>query len=269
MYASASAWPPLIAITFSAMPASLVLAGPPLVTDDPDTPGQNRWEINVAYTLETGRQRIATTTGGDTAARFWEQEIPLLDINYGLFDNDQLKIELALSLIDPADHESEFGLGDVRLGYKYRFLDESSFPLSVSIYPQVDLPTGDEDHDLGAGKAAFTLPFQFGRHFMDERLFVYGDVGYQEQLANDEDDALSFGVAAEFEVREGLVLVGEIHHHAPTHNAEGRDDTLFNLGFKYGLSATATILGAFGRSFNPSADRGADLLVYLGVQFTF
>ena len=26
-------------------------AGPPLITDDPDTPGRNQWEINLSYGL--------------------------------------------------------------------------------------------------------------------------------------------------------------------------------------------------------------------------
>ena len=55
--------------------------GPPLRTDDPGTPGNRNWEINVAST------------------QFWsksarEFESPLLDINYGLGDRIQLKYEV-------------------------------------------------------------------------------------------------------------------------------------------------------------------------------
>ena len=55
--------------------------GPPLLTDDPGTPGNRNWEINIASThfRSPGEREI---------------EAPLLDINYGLGDRIQLKYEL-------------------------------------------------------------------------------------------------------------------------------------------------------------------------------
>jgi len=58
--------------------AANAYGGPPLLTDDPDTPGPNHWEINVATTSEN-------------AAHEWEFGTPLLDINYGVGDHIQLK----------------------------------------------------------------------------------------------------------------------------------------------------------------------------------
>lgn len=48
-----------------------VYASPPLLTDDPDTPGDGRWEINLPFTVEKLRSEMLLET-------------PLLDINYGL-----------------------------------------------------------------------------------------------------------------------------------------------------------------------------------------
>jgi len=60
--------------------AVLAQGGPPLITDDPGTPGDGKWEINVAFEAEKrGTQR--------------SYAIPLLDINYGLGDRIQLKYE--------------------------------------------------------------------------------------------------------------------------------------------------------------------------------
>jgi hypothetical protein len=55
--------------------------GPPLLTDDPGTPGNKNWEINIASThfRSPGEREI---------------EAPLLDINYGLGDRIQLKYEV-------------------------------------------------------------------------------------------------------------------------------------------------------------------------------
>src|SRR5215213_6069594 len=65
-------------------------AGPPLITDDPGTPGDGRWEINLALTIEQTRAERAL-------------ELPLLDINYGLGDHIQLKYEGALLVVDEQD----------------------------------------------------------------------------------------------------------------------------------------------------------------------
>src|SRR5438105_2551565 len=54
--------------------------GPPLITDDPGTPGSGHWEINLALTTEqTRRERLFA--------------LPLVDINYGLGERIQLKCE--------------------------------------------------------------------------------------------------------------------------------------------------------------------------------
>ena len=58
----------------------LAQGGPPLLTDDPGTPGNRNWEINISST------------------QFWrnterELQSPLVDINYGLGDRTQLKYQ--------------------------------------------------------------------------------------------------------------------------------------------------------------------------------
>ncbi len=50
------------------------------------------------------------------------------------------------------------------------------------------------------------LPVQIGRRFFDDKLFVYGDGGYEEQFAEGEADLWFAGIAGEYELREGLVL---------------------------------------------------------------
>ena len=82
------------------------LAGPPLITDDPDTPGKGGWEINFSYNLELIREAVVETLpGGRSRERIKlarEHMIPLVDINYGLLENDQWKIEFpALSVQQP------------------------------------------------------------------------------------------------------------------------------------------------------------------------
>src|ERR1043166_6823829 len=75
-------WLCLLSLIVLACCASTARAqgGPPLLTDDPGTPGPGHWEINLAATMERGR-----------AGRTFE--LPLLDITYGVGERIQLKFE--------------------------------------------------------------------------------------------------------------------------------------------------------------------------------
>ena len=70
-----------IALLLGCTAQVLAQGGPPLLTDDPGTPGNRNWEINIASThfRSPGEREI---------------EAPLLDINYGLGDRIQLKYEV-------------------------------------------------------------------------------------------------------------------------------------------------------------------------------
>lgn len=71
--------------------------GPPLITDDPGTPVNGKWEINFAFTVE--KTHAAT-----------EYNAPLIDINYGLGDRVQLKYQVPLDVVDSrGDGTKTFG----------------------------------------------------------------------------------------------------------------------------------------------------------------
>ena len=55
--------------------------GPPMLTDDPDTPGSGNWEINLAYIEERNRLE-----------RF--RSVPHVDVNYGLGSESSLSTRL-------------------------------------------------------------------------------------------------------------------------------------------------------------------------------
>lgn len=269
-------------------------AGPPLITDDPDTPGRNGWEINLSYTLEFTRESIEVgpTRGAGLATdlfnrvteslglpdsfslsgpgprtirrRSLEHELPLVDINYGYTDRDQLKIEVPVLISDPPDGSTQGGVGNLLLGYKYRILDEADFPLSVSVYPQLELPTGARRLGMDR-KPAYILPVEVGRHFLDDTLFVYGEVGFVAAPGKDFDDEWFYGVAAEWELIERFTVLGEVNGSVPT-SSSGGSDVVFNLGFKWEILEHLSVLAAMGRSFR---SEGPDLLGFWGIQLTF
>ena len=67
-------------------------------TDDPGTPGNNNWEINVAYTPER-------TTD------FNVYDVPIVDINYGVGPRIQLKYQVPYLFQSADGGPLESGLG--------------------------------------------------------------------------------------------------------------------------------------------------------------
>jgi hypothetical protein len=110
----------LIAVALSATFAH-AQGGPPFRTDDPDTPGNRNWEINIGL--------VGARNPGAGS-----YQLPDLDINYGLGDRIQLKYEIPFALqetrpqpgtaTDPATPGLVVGgVGASYPGIKWRFYE--------------------------------------------------------------------------------------------------------------------------------------------------
>jgi hypothetical protein len=121
--------------------------GPPLLTDDPGTPGPGRWEVNVAFTLDR------TSASREIGA-------PLVDANYGWGERLQLKLEIPWIVEDEDVEGRRSGLGNPLLGVKWRFLDEDKAGVAVSTYPQLgfNLVSSSADRGFVEHETSFLLP---------------------------------------------------------------------------------------------------------------
>src|SRR2546422_8519952 len=89
------------------LPAPAVAqGGPPLITDDPDTPGPGYWEINVAALLEKNAQNRRLET-------------PRVDVNYGVGRRIQLKLEMPWTSVQAAGDHRVSGAGNATAGVKW------------------------------------------------------------------------------------------------------------------------------------------------------
>lgn len=229
-------------------------AGPPLITDDPETPGRGGWEINVSHNIEATQDEFL-------------METPLFDINYGLIDTDQWKIEFPVVYLDSDETGSHWGMGDLSMGWKYRFREEDHGGMMASIYPQLSTPTGNTDLGLGSGHTEAFLPVQLGKHFLEEKLFVYGELGYNVVFGEPEANSWKYGVAAQWQATEKLALMGEVGGFAFPGDAE-IDDVFFNFGLKRDLTEHVALIASFGRSFRDRDLGTPDLLTFVGLQIT-
>jgi hypothetical protein len=241
-----------VAVTLAASFMAVAgLAGPPLETDDPDTPGNRNWEINFASTLEK-------------RAGLWEFK-PVLDVNYGWGERVQLKLKPRVVVLDPPGDGARAGAGNIQLGVKWRFLDEDKHGFAMSVYPQVDFnPPGrsverglvDDGHD-------FFLPVELARTFGRTRLYAELGYNWREQR----EDEWAFGIAAEHPLSDRFRLVAELRD--IVQSDFGDHELFFNAGFKWKLQEHWTLLGSAGRSLHEPRGERAAVFSYLGLQLTF
>ena len=130
----------LIAMAALVRPAR---AGPwPYVSDDPEPTDYQHFEI---YTFNSG-----TTTRAGTGAKSG------IDFNYGAAPNLQLTATVPVGFEPAAGGATNFGLSNVELAAKYRFLHQDGFGLDVSVFPRIFLPSGS--NSVGDNRASVFLP---------------------------------------------------------------------------------------------------------------
>lgn len=136
--------------------AGAVLAGPavagaPFLTDDPVAAGH--WEFNttVAGTRsDAGRDGVASA----------------IELNDGAAPDLQWHMQAPVASHADAGQHLRYGLGDVELGVKYRFVqeDETGWCPMVGVTPAIDLPTGDARRGLShvavTNRQSFFVPYR-------------------------------------------------------------------------------------------------------------
>ncbi len=243
----------LVAVCVAALPRRIVAqGGPPLLTDDPETPGNGHWEINVAWTLsQKQNERLFA--------------IPLIDINYGLGQRIQLKAEVPWLVLQERRGGIQSGIGSANFGVKWRFLDKDRHGFAMSTYPQLEIRTSASSVRRGLIEqgAELLLPVEISRELGP--VTINGEVGYQ--VVQREKDEVLYGLVIGGEINKRLELVGEIHGTAKRNVAN--NELIFNVGGRFTMSKHYALLFSTGRSLRQAATGKPTLLAYVGCQFNF
>src|SRR5438093_11936683 len=111
-----------VAVCVAAFPQRIVAqGGPPLRTDDPQTPGNGHWEINVAWTLsQKQNERVFA--------------IPLIAINYGLGQHIQLKAGVPWLVLQERRVRTQSGFGSANFGVTWRLVAEDRHGFGMSTH---------------------------------------------------------------------------------------------------------------------------------------
>jgi hypothetical protein len=113
-------------------------AGPPFLSNDPGTPGNANWEINIAaaQTIERGGASY---------------QVPQIDLNYGIGDRIQLTYEIPYVIDTAGAQTSHSGWGNAYPGLKWRFIDHGEGGWQVSLFPQVETDSTLSAQQRGVG----------------------------------------------------------------------------------------------------------------------
>jgi hypothetical protein len=220
-----------------------------MLTDDPATPGNGAWEINVAYTEQRTDQEFL-------------RSFPHVDFNYGLGERIQLKFETGWLFTEtPPGSAVKSGLDDSLLGVKWRFLDQERSGVDMSVYPQlqVENPTGSVARGIAEPAPNLFLPIEIGHDFGKVKLI--GEVGYQYFRAQENEWVA--GVLGALEVSDNLELMAELRYFGEKFLNHG--DVVLNLGLRRALSSKVKLLASAGTGLT-NAPGATTFIAYLGVQ---
>ena len=224
--------------------------GPPMITDDPGTPGNGKWEDNLAMIFghrpnETG------------------YEVPAIDLNYGVGEYVQLTLQTAPELLKRSGHGLIGGIGGTEAAVKWRFLDEATSGFDMSMFPRIifNVAQSSVRRGLAEDGTRFQIPFQaakvFGRFHVDAELGPRAStVGRSEWLC---------GVVAGLDVTKQTMLMTELHDESRMNFS--RDVLTLNFGLRHAFTENYILIVSMGhelRSPEPTA-----LIGYFGMQFVY
>jgi hypothetical protein len=243
--------PGLLLVVLLAPLSLLAQGGPPLLTDDPGTPGRNNWEVNVGYTL-------------DRAAGDNNYETPILDMNYGWGDRVQLKYEMPYVYNSTGNGPLISGPGDSKVGVKVRFFQDEKLDLNIGTYPQLEINNTQNSVRRGLVYKGplFLLPLEITKKVGP----VEVDVEVGHWFTQQKGYWIS-GLALGHQVGKRLEVLGEVYSNGTPSAALGPRDNTFDLGGRFRLSRNALILFMAGRSFSGPSSGQSQFIGYFGMQF--
>ena len=222
-----------------------------MITDDPGTPGPGKWENNIAIAFE---HRSDETS----------YDLPQIDLNYGVGERIQLTLQTAPVLLKREDHGPIGGLGGTEAALKWRFLDEETSGVDMSMFPRIifNITQSSVRRGLAEDGTRFQIPFEiaktFGRFHADAEFGPVGiSVGRSEWL---------YGIVGGYDVAKPTMLMAELHGTSRMNFT--RDTLTVNFGLRHQLAETRILILSFGHEIRSPGESTA-LIGYFGMQLLY
>jgi hypothetical protein len=235
-----------LCLVVALLAARPVAAGPPFQTDDPEPVPLHHYE---AYAFG-----VFDHAEGSTFL-----QAPAFEFNVGAAP------ELQLHVVVPLAYESAggaFGVGDVELGVKYRFVKETSARPQVGTFPMLELPTGDGESGLGNGSLWARLPVWLQKSFGPWTTF--GGAGYEVNHAPGMKDSLFGGWLLQRTLSRRLIAGAEVFSQQAQEQG-GRGSTFVDGGGYLDLKGGLSLLFMLGHTVAGESHT----VGYLGLYYTW
>jgi hypothetical protein len=194
--------------------AAPVFSGPPFRTDDPEPVDYTHWEFYAATQYQNDRGDLSGTA-------------PHFETNYGVAPDVQLHLLVPDAYDRPKAGAASFGPGDVELGVKYRFLQESEYVPMAGIFPLLEAPAGSEARGLGTGRAQLYFPLWLQKSWGPWT--SYGGGGYWINPGMGNKNYWYTGWLLQRDLAKWLTLGAELFHTTPL-ATDGQAETGYNIG---------------------------------------
>jgi hypothetical protein len=246
-HTKAAAWSLASIVLLTASRA--VLAGPPFLTDDPEP---IEYKHSEAYVFSTKQK----TPDGKL------YQLPAFEYNTSPAEDVHLHVMVPFVKLFPSEGPRQYGVGDIELGIKYRFVHESDTHPQIGIFPMLELPTGNFDKGLGNGRAWWTFPVWVQKSFGPWT--TYGGGGRAFNSAPGMRDYNFGGWLLQRTISEKLILGGEVFAQGAA-TVGGNHSTVVNFGGYYNdidLCGGCNLLFRAGHSVAGESQSGAYLGLY-------
>jgi len=236
-----------LAVAFSAR----AQGGPPLLTNDPGTPGNGNWEINIGV--------MPVLRHDDN-----QYQLPQLDINFGLGNRIQLTYEAPYVVQTMPGHTQQTGWSNSSLGAKWRFYENDKSGWQISTFPQLQIagPVGSSKNGIAEPASRFFLPIEITKSF--PKIDLNFEAGYFFAWDSRSHPERILGFAAGHQFTPKLEIIGEVYNDRAMGSLP--HDTTFDAGARYRLGKGFILLFMAGRSFSSNTSGQPNFLGYLGVQ---
>jgi hypothetical protein len=241
----------IAAILAAAAPTAFGQGGPPMITDDPGTPGSGKLENNIAFAFEH--------RDGETS-----YDVPAIDLNYGVGEHIQLTLQTAPVILKREDRGPIGGLGGTEAAVKWRFFDEDKRGFDMSMFPRIifNITQSSVRRGLSDDGTRFQIPFQVAKtfgpwHLDGEFGALASSVGRSEFL---------YGAVAGYQIAKPTMLMAELHGTSRTNFT--RDVLTLNFGLHHEFTEHQILILSLGHEIR-SPDQPTALIGYFGMQFVY
>jgi hypothetical protein len=223
-----------------------------MITDDPGTPGNGKWEINLAVAVE---HRPSETV----------YDLPAIDLNYGVGEHIQLTLQTAPVVLSREDHGPIGGLGGTEAALKWRFLDQEKNGFDMSMFPRVlfNVLQSSVRRGLAEDGTRVQCPVQMARKIglvdVDLELGpLLSSVGRSEWL---------YGIVGGMDVTKTTELMAELQGTSRTSFAQ--DVLTVNVGVRQKINDWSFLIASLGHEVRSPEEEPLALVGYCGVQLLY